>query len=173
MKSIKLLLASAALFLSVTACMAVSNAVSTAQSQETGAPLSTEVPQSTEAPQATEPQTGSSGLITEVVLAKDSDPVSAAPVDPTTVFDSNSVIHATVKISDAPAGTKFTATWYTVDVGSAAPANTQISTTDLTADGTRYMDFTLTPTSAWPSGKYRVEISVNGEFDQVATYTVQ
>jgi len=166
MKSIKLLLASTALFLSVTACMALTNAASTAQ------PQSTEAPQATE-PQTTEPQTGSSGLITEVVLAKDSDPVSAAPVDPTTVFGSNSVIHATVKISNAPANTKFTATWYVVDVGSAAPANTQISTTDLTADGTRYMDFTLTPTSAWPSGKYRVEISVNGQFDQVATYTVQ
>jgi hypothetical protein len=162
MKSIKLFLAISVLFLSVVACMS-----STADT-------ATQAPSvSSDTPQAAAPQASSSGLITEVVLAKGSDSVSAAPVDPTTVFGSSSVIHATVKINNAQANTKFTAAFYVVDVGSAAAANSVITSTDITADGTRYLDFTLTPTSSWPPGKYRVDISVNGQLDQTVPYTVQ
>jgi hypothetical protein len=163
MRSIKLFLAIAVLFLSVTACL--SSATDTAATQVPSVPSDT--------PQAAAPQAIASGLITQVVMAKGSDSVSAAPVGPTTVFGSSSVIHATVKISNAPANTKFTAAFYVVDVGSAAAANSLITSTDLTADGTRYLDFTLTPTSSWPSGKYRVDISVNGQLDQTVAYTVR
>ena len=162
MKSIKLFLAISVLFLSVTACMS-----STADT-------ATQAPSvSSDTPQAAVPQASSSGLITQVVLAKGSDSISAAPVDPSTVFDSKAVIHAVVEISNAPANTKFTAAFYVVDVGSAAAANSLITSTDLTSDGTRDLDFTLTPTSSWPSGKYRIDISVNGQLDQTVPYTVQ
>jgi outer membrane usher protein FimD/PapC len=60
-----------------------------------------------------------------------------------------------------------------VDVGNAAAPNSLITSTDLAADGTRNLDFNLTPTSSWPAGTYRVDILVNGVLDQSATYTVE
>jgi hypothetical protein len=126
------------------------------------------------------PQSGSSsgqpnpsGIITQVVMAKNTTGDAKDPVDPTTVFGTNATIHAVVKIKDAPANTAFKAAWYVTDVGGAAKADTLIDSTDLTSDGTRNLDFTLAPTSTWPAGKYRVEISVNGKLDQVVAYTVQ
>ena len=118
-------------------------------------------------------QPSSSGIITEVVTAKDSKSDTKEPVDPTSVFTPNSVVHAIAKIEGAPEGTKFSAAFYVVDVGSAASPDTLILSTDVVAGGTRYIDFTLTPTSKWPAGKYKVEISVNGQVDQEVSYTVQ
>lgn len=132
-----------------------------------------EEPQQEEEPQATEPAVQSSGIITEVVMARETDGIELNPVDPTTVFDPDSTIHAVAKIEDAPSGTEFTAAFYVVDVGGAAEPNQLISSYDLTADGTRNLDFTLSPTTSWPPGTYRVEISVNGELDQVVEYTVE
>jgi hypothetical protein len=158
MKTFKIFLAVAVLLLSSLACQALSSASGSTPAEQ---------------PVATEFQGGASGLITDVTLAKDTDSVTAAPVGPTTVFTSSSVIHAAVHIDNAPANTKFTGAWYVVDVGTAAQANSLITSSDLTADGTRYLDFYLTPTTSWPSGSYRVEISVNGVLDQVVGYTVQ
>jgi hypothetical protein len=166
MKPLKLFLASAVLFLSATACLSSVTGNTPTDTPQAAAPQ-------TAAPQTAAPQSGSSGIITEVVTAKSSESVTAAPVDPTSVFGTNSVIHAVVKISNAPANTKFTASWYVVDDGGADLPNTLITSSDLTADGTRNLDFTLTPTSAWPLGKYRVEISVNGQLDQTMPYSVK
>jgi hypothetical protein len=169
MKFLKLFLVSVVLFLSVTACMSsvLNNLNSPTDTPE--AAVQVDVP--TDTPEAAVPKP--SGIITGVTLAKGSDPVSAAPKNPSKVFGTNDVIHAVVKISKAPANTKFTANWYVVDDGGGDAANTLITGTDLTADGTRYLDFTLTPTSSWPAGTYRVEISVNGQLDQTAIYTVK
>lgn len=127
----------------------------------------------TSVPQEDPPQNQSSGIITEVVMARGTEGEELDPVDPTTVFDPDSTIHAVAKIEDAPSNTQFTAAFYVVDVGSAAEPDSLISSTDLTADGTRNLDFTLSPTTTWPPGTYRVEISVNGVLDQVVEYTVE
>ena len=168
MKTFKLFLAIAVLFLSATACL---SSVTGSATEVPSVSSATTAPSDTAQPTAA--QSSSSGLINMVTLAKNSDKVTAAPIDPSTIFDSNAVIHAVVSISNAPANTKFTAAWYVVDVGSASAPNTLITSSDLTADGTRDLDFTLTPTSAWPAGTYRVDISVNGQLDQSATYSVQ
>ena len=123
--------------------------------------------------QSTVPDVQSSGIITEVVMARDTEGIELEPVDPTTVFSPDSVIHAVVRIEDAPSNTEFAAAFYVVDVGDAAEPDTLISSNTLTADGTRNVEFTLTPTTSWPAGTYRVEISVNGTLDQVVQYTVQ
>ena len=115
----------------------------------------------------------SSGIITDVTLATDVEGEEMNPVGPTTVFNSNSIIHAVVSIEDAPVGTNFTAEFYVVDVGGAADPNSLITSTDLAADGTRNLDFNLTPTSSWPAGTYRVDILVNGVLDQSLVYTVE
>lgn len=140
----------------------------------TGLATPTSVPQqATSAPQQPANSASPSGLITEVVMAKGTQGDTLDPVDPTTVFSPDSVIHAVTSIKNAPANTKFSAAFYVVDVGNAATPGQLISSYDLTADGTRNLDFNLQPTSNWPTGTYRVEISVNGIVDQVVEYSVQ
>ena len=136
----------------------------------TGLATPTSVPQQQEQPaNSVKP----SGIITEVVMAKDTAGDTLEPVDPTMVFGPDSTIHAVAKIEDAPVNTKFTAAFYVVDIGDAADPGQLVSSYDLTADGTRNLDFTLSPTTSWPTGTYRVEISVNGVVDQVVEYFVQ
>jgi hypothetical protein len=121
----------------------------------------------------TESQPATSGIITGIIMAKDTQGDLMDPVDPTTVFSPSSVIHAVVQIENAPANTQFTAAFYVVDVGDAADPNSLITSTDLTADGTRNLDFSLSPQTEWPVGSYRVDISVNGNVEDSADYTVQ
>ncbi len=154
-------LAIAVLVLVTTACLCTGMGLATP----------TSVPQ--QAPQQPTSSAKPSGIITEVVMAKGTEGDGLDPKDPTTVFSVDSTIHAVAKIKDAPSNTTFTAAFYVVDVGSAAEPNTLISTYDLTADGTRNLDFTLAPTTTWPPGTYRVEVSINGTLDQVVQYTVQ
>ena len=106
-------------------------------------------------------------------MAKGTEGIDLEPVDPTTVFSPDETIHAVARIEDAPSDTQFTVAFYVVDVGDAAAPDTLINSSDLTADGTRNLDFYLSPTTTWPPGTYRVEISVNGTLDQVVEYTVQ
>ncbi|MBI4785972.1 MAG: hypothetical protein HY782_02865 [Chloroflexi bacterium] len=118
------------------------------------------------------PARPTSGVISGITLATDTRGDNKDPVNPTTVFTPRSVFHAVVAIKDAPRNTKFTAAWYVTDVGSAASPNSLIDSTDLTSEGTRNLDFTLTPTAQWPAGKYRVEISVNNVLDRTVDFTV-
>ena len=138
------------------------------------APLFTDtptlIPISTRTP-APQPKPG--GIITQVTMAKDAAPVTAAPINPTTIFTTSSVIHAVVKIKNAPANTKFTGSWYVVDDGGADAANTLITSGDLVTSGTRYLDFNLTPKSTWLLGKYRVDILINDQLDQSVNFSVQ
>ncbi len=112
-------------------------------------------------------------MIASVTLALDTQGVNKDPVNPTALFPPGAVIHAIVAIQNAPANTRFTATWYAVDVGGIVPPNTRIDSTDLTTERTRNLDFALAPTTTWPVGKYRVDISVNGQIDQSADFVVR
>jgi len=114
-----------------------------------------------------------SGYILDVTLATGVQGVAKDPVGATTVFGPTDVIHAVVSIANAPKGTEFMANWYVVDIGDASQANKLITSSQISADGTRNVDFNLTPTSQWPVGSYRVEILVNGQVEATATYSVQ
>ena len=78
-----------------------------------------------------------------------------------------------VGIKDAPADTKFSAAWYAVDVGQAAAPNTLIDKTDISTDGSRNIDFTLTSQDVWPVGTYRVEIFVNEQKVEEVSFSVK
>jgi hypothetical protein len=164
MKSKHIPLIASALLLFAMACMCSNSAA-------VPTPVIEDIPQIEDVP--LEEPIVPSGIITDVILARDVEGVEMNPVDPTTVFNSSSVVHAVVKIEDSPVGTTFTAEFYVVDVGDAAEPNSLITSTDLVADGTRYLDFNLTPTTSWPAGTYRVDIRVNGVLDQRVEYTVE
>jgi hypothetical protein len=106
-------------------------------------------------------------------MAQDTQGDTKDPVNPTTSFGAQDTFHAVVAIVDAPSDTGLKATWYAVDVGEGIDCNTQIDTYELTTDGSRNIDFTLTPNKGWPSGSYRVEIFVNSTLDQVVFFKVK
>ena len=114
-----------------------------------------------------------SGFISKVTLAENTQGANKDPVNPTKVFASSATIHAVVTTKSAPANTSFKAVWYATDTNGVAACNTLISSFEGVTSGTRNIDFTLKPTSAWPAGTFRAEIYVNGKLDNVAVYTVQ
>jgi hypothetical protein len=138
------------------------------QAQPTSAPTSAQS-------QATCPSASpkSSGFISKVVMAEDTQGADKQPVNPSTTFAPSAVFHAVVSTQNAPSNTDFKAVWCVTEVGSAAAANTLIDQTDLTTDGTRNIDFTLSPTTTWPAGTYRVMIFVNGTLDTVTDFSVK
>lgn len=114
-----------------------------------------------------------SGLVGSVTMAKNTQGDDKQPVNPTKAFKASDTFHAVVHVVNAPANTKFNAAWYVVDVGGATAPNTLIDHTEVPTEGTRNIDFTLSPQSTWPVGLYRVEISVNGTLDTVTQFSVQ
>lgn len=116
---------------------------------------------------------GGNPLITGVTMARNVSGEMLDPVDPTMVFGASDTFHAVTAIEDAPEGTRFRADWYAVDVGGAAAPNTFIDGNELTAGETRNLDFSLSPSTNWPSGTYRVEIYVNDTLDRVIHFNVQ
>jgi len=114
-----------------------------------------------------------SGFIGDVVMAQGVTGDAKEPSNPTAVFTPSATFHAVVRVQNAPANTKFKATWFVTDVGSAADPNSLIDQTELTTEGTRNIDFTLAPKTVWPVGTYRVEIYVNGVLDTVKNFSVK
>lgn len=119
------------------------------------------------------PVTRPSNFVASVTMALDVTADKKDPVNPTTVFTPNATFHAVVSLRNAPANTKVSTTWYATDVGTAAPCNSRIDSAEVITDGTRNIDFTLKPRTQWPSGTYRVEISINDVLDRVVHFSVK
>lgn len=118
--------------------------------------------------------TKSTGLIASVTMAEGTQSNTKDPINPTTVFKPTGTFHAVVRTNNAPADTTYTVEWYAVDVGNAAPPNTLIDSTDLDTSGTRNIDFLINPpSSGWPVGTYRVEVSVNYILDTIKIFSVK
>jgi hypothetical protein len=117
----------------------------------------------------------STANITQAVLARDVKGDTFEPVDPTSTFPTDqAVINLVVTVANAPSDTKVKTVWTVVDVGDAAPANTQIDEAEVTLDASGTTHFTLSvPNSGvWPAGKYKVEIYLNDKLDRTLEYTV-
>lgn len=114
------------------------------------------------------PSNAGPSVITDIVLAEDTKPDTFDPINPTTEFKKNAAaIHAAVQITDAPANTLFKALWYPPDQ---EPLEFNLPP----VDGTRWLDFRLTPTpDGFPAGEYKVEIYVNGTLADTKTFTVK
>jgi hypothetical protein len=121
----------------------------------------------------TPPAITASGLISKVTMAKDTQGANKDPVNPATVFDPTATIHAVVALDKAPTNTRVKAIWFATNAVT-VDCNTQVGQPyELTTDGTRNVDFTLSPNQSWPTGSYRVEIYINDNLDQVVDYTIQ
>src|SRR3972149_1452038 len=93
----------------------------------------------------------STAKLSEEAMASTVNQETKAPVATVTTFAPDApAIYATAKLSDAPEGTKITATFHYLEGG-----DRQIAEDEVTAEGTRYVMFTLTPpTNGWPAGQY-------------------
>jgi hypothetical protein len=114
----------------------------------------------------------SSGLITKVTLALNTKGQNYDPVDPSTEFSPNATIHAVVAVKKAPTDTKFSAKWLTTDVGDADVPDKLIDGTETTAGGSGNLDFSLSPTTSFPVGNYRLEIYINDKLDQLVEFSI-
>jgi hypothetical protein len=133
----------------------------------------TAVPPTKALPTPTVAAGGSADFITNVVMATGTQGANFDPVGVTTTFPTDATFHAVVTITDAPDNSKIKSVWYAVDVGNASAPNTLIDQYELTTSGSRNIDFTLKPQTAWPPGSYRVEIYGNGTQAKSLTFQVQ
>jgi hypothetical protein len=106
----------------------------------------------------------------EAAIAVDQD------TKPTTTFAANvPELYAFFRSTGTHEGDKLRGVWIAVDVGDAAPANTKIDESTLTADQDDfYGAFSLTkPTKGWPVGKYRVDIYNGDELATSVKFTIK
>nr|MBP8275125.1 hypothetical protein [Acidobacteriota bacterium] len=96
----------------------------------------------------------------EEAMASAVNPETKAPIAQVTSFAPDaSTIYATAKLTSAPEGTKVKAEFHYLEGG-----DRQIAQDEVTADGTRYVMFTLSPpTNGWPSGQYETRFFLNGK----------
>jgi len=93
-------------------------------------------------------------------------------IDPTTGFSpSDHVIHLVVVVGNAPDDTKVGATWYAVDAGGAQNEKLDTATGTL-SNGQDHVDFTLSNTTDWPPGSYKVDLMLDGKKDRTLDFTV-
>lgn len=87
-------------------------------------------------------------------------PETKAPVAQVTSFAPDTAnIYATAKLSTAPPDTKIKASFHYLEGG-----DRLIAEDEVTADGTRYVMFTLSPpTNGWPAGQYETRFFLNGK----------
>jgi len=108
------------------------------------------------------------------VMATDTQGDNFEPVGVTDTYAvDQAVFHAVVSLANAPSDTTVKAVWTAVDVGDAAEPGTVVDETEVTAEGSRNIDFTLTSDSGqWPVGTYKVDIYLDGELDRTLNFSV-
>ena len=96
------------------------------------------------------------------------------PLEPATTFSPESaVINVAFKVTSAPVGSRLKAVWTAVDVGDAAPPNTELDETMLTLSGPAPGTFRLRRgPRPWPIGDYRVDLYLDDELIVTLPYTV-
>ncbi|TAK13233.1 MAG: hypothetical protein EPO35_10550 [Acidobacteria bacterium] len=100
----------------------------------------------------------STAKLSEETMASAINPDTKAPVTKAVTFAPDTgTIYATVKLSNAPEGTKVKATFHYLEGG-----DRQIFDYEMTSEGTRYIAFSLTrPTNGWPVGPYETRFLLN------------
>jgi hypothetical protein len=80
-------------------------------------------------------------------------------------------IHLVVAVSNAPDGTKVSCEWWQVNAGGVT--DQKLGTTDLTLNSTTSTaDCKVTNSNNWPSGSYKVALSLNDKLDRTVPFDV-
>jgi hypothetical protein len=108
--------------------------------------------------------------VTSAQLARGYDKGKA--VDPTTTFKpSDHVIHLVVAVGNAPDNTKVGASWFAVDAGGSQNEKLDSASGTL-KNGEDHVDLTLSNTSNWPRGTYKVDLMLDDKRDRTLDFEV-
>jgi len=88
-----------------------------------------------------------------------------------TAFAQDAVFYAQVDLQNAPDDTTLKAVWIAVEVQDTEP-NFMIDETEL-ATGDGLVHFTLSNDNLWPTGKYKVDLYINGELASTLEFQVR
>ena len=112
-----------------------------------------------------------SGPLSKVTMAKDNG--NGDPGDETNTFrPSDHKIHCLVTLSTPKEGTKITFAWWLVDAG--GTKDEKLKELDFTTgEKDNVVHGNLSSARDWPSGKYKVEVLVNGNSEKTVTFTVE
>lgn len=96
------------------------------------------------------------------------------PIEPATTFSPESpVINVAFQVTNAAPGSRLKAVWTAVDVGAAAPPNTELDESRLVVPGPVPGTFRLSRgPRPWPVGDYRVDLYLDDELVITLPYTV-
>jgi hypothetical protein len=148
-------------------------------SQPTTAPAPLpSLPSATTAPKPTAASgtttAGNTGLITSVALAQQVTPLSYTPIGASDTFPPKATLHVVAAVSKASASTSVKVVITALDVGSAAPPNTQVGEYTLSVVGTQNLEFAFEPVAkGFPVGTYTADILVNDKLDRTLNYSVK
>lgn len=111
-----------------------------------------------------------SGPISKMTMAKDNG--KGDPGDETNTFKpADHKVHCLITLKEPKEGTKVTFSWWIVDAGGSK--NEKLKDLDYTTDSdVKVVHGHLSTTRDWPSGKYKVEASINGEPAKTVNFTV-
>lgn len=106
--------------------------------------------------------------IADVVLAKGFD-ASWNAVEPTTAFKPKDRINAVVRTANGAPGNTVTATWWYLKTNQVVKSDTIA----LVQAGTNHTQFFIERAKAWPTGEYRLDVTLNGSAPRSTTFQVQ
>jgi len=106
-----------------------------------------------------------------VVISAEKDAAESA----TTFAPDTPDIYLSADLVDVANGAKVSVSWVSVDSHGAAPPNFNIATVDIPIDkGQNKINSDLSkPTSGWPVGTYRVDISIDGTAAEAAAFEIK
>lgn len=135
-----------------------------------GKPKTTNTGSNANTTSTAEAPSGSGTAIKEVHMAKDDGGSPGSQVDSFTPGDRT--IHCVATLKEAKSGTQMKFSWWIVDADDTK--NQKIKEIDYT---TRALENVvhghLTVPQDWPTGKYKVQIYINGDLDKTISYSVQ
>lgn len=120
---------------------------------------------------STEADLGSGVAIKDIHMAKDDG--DGKPGDETDVFEpGDRTLHCVANLKVAKSGTQMKFSWWIVDAdGSQNQKIKEINYRTRALENIVHGHLTLP--QDWPSGKYKVQVYVNGDLDKTAFYTVR
>jgi hypothetical protein len=119
---------------------------------------------------STEADGGSGAAIKEIHMAKDDDGSPGAATD--SFAPGDRTIHCVTTLKEAKSGTQMKFAWWIVDAEGSQ--NQKIKEIDYkTRPLENVIHGHLTLPQDWPTGKYKVEVYVNGDLDKTAFFSVK
>lgn len=114
------------------------------------------------------------------IAAQSSQPASLGdrlhePINSTTIFRPDvPVIYLAFRASQVPPGSRLKAVWNAINVGAAAPANSQLAESSVILPGPSPGNFRFRRgPEPWPVGEYRVDLFLNDQFVLSRPYKIR